>query len=254
MPDVKLSELAVTSPSTVAAGATLWTHKGHIDGLQLEWLSNTGLRVTSGSAYIEGLGYAVEVATAIDNTGLSLTANTWHHLYLFDNAGTPDIEITTTAPAAAYSGTARSKAGDSSRRYMGSVRTKAGAAEVIQFIWSGGGPGIVQRYVSSTESTSILSGGTATSVTTVSAATLIPVTSRIGFLRLNNNGNQTVGVANPESEGHAAPSTGLLYLAAGVQAYVDFALDVNQQINYWFVNAPTSGDLKCNAMGFILAR
>lgn len=123
MPDIKLSQLPSASPATAAEGARLWTGKGHIDGLRLEWVSGTSLRVTSGMAYIESLGYAIDVPAAITKSSLSLTVSTWYHVYLFDNAGTPDIEIVTTAPAAAYSGTARSKAGDSSRRWLGRLRT-----------------------------------------------------------------------------------------------------------------------------------
>lgn len=96
---------------------------GYIDGLKMVWVSGTALTVTTGSAYIPSLGKVLRATSDIAKTGLSLTASTWYHAYLFSNAGTPDIELSTTAPAAPYNGTARTKTGDTSRRYVGSVLT-----------------------------------------------------------------------------------------------------------------------------------
>jgi hypothetical protein len=97
--------------------------RGYIDGLQMQWVSGTALTVSSGAAYIEGSAAVLNAPSAIPKTSLSLTASTWYHVYLYDNAGTPAVELVTTAPAAAYNGTARSKTGDTSRRYLGSVKT-----------------------------------------------------------------------------------------------------------------------------------
>mgnify|MGYP000116654841 CR=1 FL=1 len=100
MPDVKFSQLLTTSPASVAAAAALFTHKGHILGLTLRWDAVNGFTVGSGSAWIQSLGYAVDVPNAISKAGLSLSATTWYHVYLYLNAGVPDIEHSTTAPAA----------------------------------------------------------------------------------------------------------------------------------------------------------
>ncbi|WP_414609310.1 hypothetical protein, partial [Stenotrophomonas pavanii] len=90
---------------------------GYIDGLKMEWVSGTQIRFTSGSAYIPSLGRALALAAAVTKTP-TLAANTWYHNYVYDNAGTADVEVSTTVPAAPYSGTARTKAGDTSRRYI----------------------------------------------------------------------------------------------------------------------------------------
>ncbi|MFP3435921.1 hypothetical protein SB781_39850, partial [Paraburkholderia sp. SIMBA_061] len=55
-----------------------------------------------------------------------------YHVYLFLDGTTPDVELSTTSPAAPYWGTARTKAGDTSRRYIGSFRTGSTGA-VVQF-------------------------------------------------------------------------------------------------------------------------
>ena len=123
-----LSALPTVDPQSVVDGAKLWSGPGYIDGLQMQWVSATAVTVSSGRAYIPSLGYYLDAPNAIALTGLVLTASTWHHLYLYDNAGTPAVECVTTAPAAPYSGTARAKTGDTSRRYIGSVLTDASAA------------------------------------------------------------------------------------------------------------------------------
>lgn len=109
---------------TAGAGASA-TLSGYIRGLQIQRDSANALTVKTGGAWIQSLGAVLDVSTAISKTGLVLTANTWYAIYLYSNAGTPDIEISTTTPAAPYSGRARSKTGDTSRRFLGYWRASA---------------------------------------------------------------------------------------------------------------------------------
>ena len=111
----------------------------HIQGLSLAWVSGSALTVASGSAWVPGLNRVLDVPNGVAKTGLVFTANTWYYLYLFDNAGTPDVEISTVAPAAPYRGSARIKGGatpDNTRRYLGAVRTD-GAGAVRPFSHDG---------------------------------------------------------------------------------------------------------------------
>jgi hypothetical protein len=101
---------------------------GYLDGLKLQWISANALTVSSGAAYVPSLGRVLRVPNAIAKTGLALTTSSWYHVYLLLNGTNPDIEIVTTAPAAPYVGTARTKTSDTSRRYLGSVLTDANGA------------------------------------------------------------------------------------------------------------------------------
>lgn len=93
-----------------------------ISGLSLTWVSGSAITLEKGSCWIPGAAAVLNVATPIAKTGLvGLTANTWYHVYVYDNLGTPDIEISATAPSTAYQGTACTKNGNTSRRYVGSV-------------------------------------------------------------------------------------------------------------------------------------
>jgi hypothetical protein len=105
--------------------------KGYIDGLALEWVSGTQIRVTSGAAYVPSLTQVVELPAALTKT-LSGAANTWYHAYIFVSGGAADVELVTTAPAASYSGQARVKTSDTSRRYIGSILTD-GSGSVYRF-------------------------------------------------------------------------------------------------------------------------
>jgi hypothetical protein len=186
--------------SATGGGATL--PPGYIDGLALKWVSGTALTLSSGSAYIEGSAAVLQAASDIAKTGLSLSASTWYHAYFYDNAGTPDFELSTTAPAAPYNGTARSKTGDTSRRYAGSVRVDStGNIHKIRHNWA---TGEVDYLVDiNNADLHILNNGSSASDTTVSASTAAPVTARSVIVFAENNG--TGGVAEISSADAGSP-------------------------------------------------
>lgn len=97
----------------------------YISGLLPTWVSATSLSFTPGMAAIESLNTVLNAASTITKSSISLAASTMYHMYLYSNAGTPDVEISTTAPAAPYRGSARSKTGDTSRRYLGTFKSNA---------------------------------------------------------------------------------------------------------------------------------
>lgn len=72
----------------------------HIDGLKIVRTTASALRVERGSAWIPALRRVVDVPNNIAVTNMTLTANTWHYLYLHADGGTPGIEYSTEAPVA----------------------------------------------------------------------------------------------------------------------------------------------------------
>lgn len=252
MPDVKLSQLLAQSPATVGEGAKLWTHKGHIEGLKLEWVSGTSLRVTSGSAFIESLGYAIDVPAAITKSGLTLSASTWYHVYLFLNAGVPDIEVVTTAPASAYSGSARSKSGDSTRRYLGSVRTLASGA-LAKFDVSGNAVHYAENILAAP--LYILNGGTATDPTNVSLQNCIPVTSRDAlFFAQNSNATYIVNLGHSETAEPLGNSVLSSFVIPGTATQLRVGTDSARQVQYKFRGTVSGGGLHLFCSGYIYQR
>ena len=96
----------------------------YIDGLNVSYISTGSVSVGMGTAYIPSLNKAIHVTGAITvnsaNPG-SATSGTWSHLYLYESAGAATIEDVTTVPSAPYAGVARTKTGDTSRRWIGSL-------------------------------------------------------------------------------------------------------------------------------------
>lgn len=193
--------------STKRASLGAITPPGYIDGLKMVWVSDTALTVTSGAAYIPGLGRVLRVPSDIAKAGLTLSASTWYHVYLFLNGATPDIEIVTTAPTAPYNGTARAKTGDTSRRYVGSVISKNDGS-IFPFLHSANSivyktPGTVFR---------VLSNGGATSTAIVDCSAAVPVTATtIGARFLNLASSDTLFV----SPGDAQASVSVFFLQVG---------------------------------------
>ena len=218
--------------------------QGYIDGLKMVWVSGTALTVTTGAAYIPSLGKVLRVTSDIPKTGLSLTASTWYHVYLYNNAGTPDIEIVTTAPAAAYNGTARSKTGDSSRRYVGSVKTDSGGG-MLRF--SHNGDRIFYMANPATAPFRLLSAGTATTPTSIDLSVLLPTTSEFGMFKLTNfASNVTVVVDTPES-------SSLFNTIANSGLFVDCAVP-SRSVSYYYPGTPSGGGAYFDVRGYVFAR
>mgnify|MGYP006951079059 CR=1 FL=1 len=162
------------TPVTPALGGV---GTGYIDGLIPIWVTATEILVTAGSAYIPSLGRCVTAAAA-SLSGLSLTGNTWYYLYIYDSAGVPTYEMSTTAPGATYSGTARTKGGGNSRRFICALRS--GSSALRPFVWAA-------DYVTYTDGAAlypILSNGLATSPTVVSGTAVIPLTTQRALLQV----------------------------------------------------------------------
>lgn len=220
---------------------------GVIHGLTLEWVSGTALTVTGGGAHIEGLGRVVAVPSSIAKTGLSLAADTWFHVYLYLNAGTPDVEIVSTAPATSYSGSARSKTGDTSRRYLGSVRTN-GSGSIRRFSMDG----TAIRWEEDVRAAPfrVLAGGTASTWTSVSLSAVLPVTARgvSAFIQLIGG---TVGTdfSSDSAGGRFIYTVNPAQFASGM-----FTFDQAGQAIYYRAPAANFGQLFIDVNGYTLAR
>lgn len=94
----------------------------YIDGLGINYISSGSISVNPGTAYIPGLEKFVIVTGAItQNFPLPGPTGTWQHVYLWENATIPSIQVTGAVPSNPYSGRARTKSGDSNYRYLGSL-------------------------------------------------------------------------------------------------------------------------------------
>lgn len=215
----------LTKPIAPAQGGV---GPGYIEGLIPQWVSSTSISLSSGAAFIPGPAKTVVVPTTLTLAGLTLTANTWYYLYLYDGSGTATIELVTNAPSATYSGSARTKSGDATRRFICALRV--GVSGLRSFMPSGD----MIFYTENQSALAILSGGTATSSTVVSASQLVPVTTSRCSLGLFGGGGTTMSVGFPGGGE-------ILSCGAGSRFVASAFTDSSQNIRYLFNGAPSTG-------------
>ncbi|WP_152531881.1 hypothetical protein [Pseudomonas syringae] len=212
------------------------TDQAFISGLVLVWQGGNSFAITAGSAYIPSLGQNISTGS-IGSGALSMAASTWYHAYVYPSGANLAIEVSATAPSAAYWGSARTKTGDSSRRYLGSVYANANG--LIQKFYCDN-----VRYRVSTFDASqnrILANGSATTATSLSVANFAPLSATKIYVKLNNylTGPSTLLQLGPAQ---AEPQQIILQGSSGVSIlqYADVDVVANQ-IWYSYNIAPPSG-------------
>lgn len=222
-----------------------------LQGLKMIWNSATSISVGVGRCFAEN-GDLIDVASALTAGSLSLSNDTWYHVYVYLNSGTPAVEVVTTAPTA-WKGTAYSKTGDTSRRYVGSVRS-GGSANVLYFVHHAQSSKIA--YAENwTTILRVLSSGTATTETDVSCAALVPVTATLVQLVASNNsgagGNLFIGASG--SDNVSPPTNGLMVVGDGKTTTGDIPVDGSQNVSYAF-NASAGSGAILTVLGYYFER
>jgi hypothetical protein len=221
----------------------------YISGLVLSWNSATSISVGTGSCVIPSTGKMETFNSTLTLSALALTASAWSHVYGYDNAGVPAIECVATAPATPYQGTARAKTGDTTRRYLGSVKTDA-SSNIIQFQIDTANE---YRWLVNTASTfRCLSNGKATTKTSVSLTLGMPPTATQAILALVNSDTAVfANLSNPIS----ASTTIIGVPPLGTNGSLDttFPTDTSQNISYLYSTTPTNG-LYVDVAGFTIGR
>ncbi len=220
----------------------------YISGLKLIWNSATSISVGTGEAVIQSSGLLEVVNSTLTLSGLSLSASTMYHLYLFDSGGTPTIELVTTGTAAPYFGTARSKSGDTTRRYLGSMLTDA-SGNIYPFNHTGNRI----SYVSGNSSGPffVLSAGAATTSTAISLSGVVPGAAGAVSLRVANN-SVTVNMSIQQATGASlfcsipASATG-----NGIPVTVDCPI-ASQSMAY--LTGGAGGNANIGVLGYIFER
>ncbi|HEX7956127.1 MAG TPA: hypothetical protein VF508_04240 [Pyrinomonadaceae bacterium] len=177
----------------------------YIAGLRLEFVSASSIKVNPGVAFVQGFG-RMRVSAAITVASISLGAGAWGHVYLYSNSGVAAVEVVTTAPVN-YFGSAWQKTGDTSRRYLGSVRTDA-SGNIYNFNHNPQTNFIRYRANQFLAPFRVLSNGVATSATDVDCSAVVPVTlGGVAYFRVDNQSSASA-VYFGASDGFTPSSAG----------------------------------------------
>lgn len=188
-------------------------------------------------------------ASKIEGGG-NLASSTWYYVYAYDNAGSLDFEISTTAPNANIC----IKSGDSTRIYLGCFRTLSTGAPIPMRMKRG-------RYLynfsgSAVADTRALNAGTATSDTAVDLAGLVPLHSQMATIRaeLVSTTGAAINYAYINTEGESGADEVYLTVpavnAASASAIFDIITDADQDVAYRVTNNTSAPTLTLFVHGF----
>lgn len=233
---------------------------GSILGFNPTWTSATVLGAGSGTVYIESLAATITGAPA-DITPSSPSNNTWYHIYVFSTAGTPTLEASTAAPIpfATPAGFARSKTGDTSRRYIYSARTD-GSGNFYRFVCNQRGDFKWHGPDTSAAPFRVLTNGAATSSTSIDCSAVVPVTAQSAYIFPENLGqaSQIVYVVSGDLTASStlfdtqcnAPPTAAVGGVASFYAYTPCSS--TQTLNY--ITSASGGSFYLDVAGWQLQR
>lgn len=224
-----------------------------IIGMKLIWNSATSISVDVGSCYAQNSDF-IKATSVLTASGLSLSASTWYHAYVYLSAGAPAVEVVVNGPTQ-WKSDAYSKTGNTSRRYVGSIKTDA-SGNIYKFTHSADTNYVAyEKFSSDVLPFRVLPGGVATTPTAVSLSGIIPITSFLALVRFTNTADMPLFSSD---DGGVSSTQNTLALSVGnVSAQSAFAthpLDASQQFWYAYPAAPTTGAAYLDVLGYYFNR
>lgn len=216
---------------------------GYISGMTISASADRlTLVVGAGLCYLPDAVFGtVRMAKDIDTSVLLTTpaANTWQYLYAYvaDSLGTVAIESSTTGPSATYQGTARTKLGDATRRYLGSIYVGTDS-KVVPFLHTA--PSSNGNHI--TYTAPMGQSGTATlallaltnTATTFSCANYVPPGVSIITAQLENTSTTKVYLGNADMGSALSTANFLQSIPAANADSLELLLDSTRSFNYLF--------------------
>lgn len=235
--------------ASAGTAATLGVGRGYIDGFRMTYVSANSISFSSGSAYIPSTAKNLLSPSTITLSGLVLTASTMYHAYLYDNAGTPAIELVTTAPVI-YSGKARHKTGDTSRRYIGSALSRT-TNTLMKFTHV---DGRVSYWENLFSAPFLLVSGAVNVAQTVSCLSVVPVTAtHLSCLFANAATDSNARLGNPDLQAPESSSSHSYFVLAGGAYSCDLALSSTQSFQ-WRHDGAANALFNVYANGYLFER
>lgn len=115
-----LASLQVNSVGQVVSASAGDSGASYIEGLEITTGGGTDFYVKPGAAFIPSNNRVIKLASLFQ--GVTEAINDCVYIYLYETNGVGQIEMSYTEPGNEYIGTARTKYGDMSRRFIGMLR------------------------------------------------------------------------------------------------------------------------------------
>jgi len=215
-------------------------------GLEMSAPSNVTLAASAGCAWIEGMNGAPLSVAALATITPTLAASTYYNVFAFVSSGALTLEAVSggaagsTNPPVAFAvpaGNARSKTGDTSRRWLGTILTDA-SSHIRPFLHRELGGGLCEViYLADTSAAApfkLLTAGAAGTFTAVDASGVAPNNGTVLELFVNVSCNITAG----------AGAVIISVDGVGYSALINSAATGSMQLSWWQpVNAATTAAL-----------
>lgn len=230
---------------------------GLLYGLQLSVASDgKTVSASNGVAFLPG-GVRIYTETSLTVVVSGITS-AWAHFYLGLVSGVATLEASATVPSAFYQNTARTKTGDASKRYIGSIYFPSSGV-CAPFLHSNFGMQgnrvdfLMPNGIANTAA-AILNLGVSQTPVTVSCSTVCPPTTRLMRVQVINTAGLPAYIGNSDI-GTPSATSYLRMVLPNNSDQGDFTLDANQQLNYVYGAGITlGGSLAIRAVGFIFDR
>lgn len=234
---------------TLASAASFPSAGTVINGTeQINYTGKSGNQLTGCTRGANG------TTAASGSNGATITFAGWYYVYLYDNSGTPTVEIVSTIPSSEFSGTARSKTGDTTRRWIGACRLNT-SGDIINFQTLGSGS--LRKYQWLTDTTTspfrILAGGTATSATNINASVVsCEYTKAIVLRMVNLSTNGGVLYADTSDTGTNATTSGFIGILQDADVVLEHPINSSRQLRYGWSGSITGPGAYMDSQGFIM--
>lgn len=240
----------VNPDGRVYAGEVSPTNTAGREGMRVYFQSTSRVGVTAGNAGLPGGDVLTLAADTLTGT-LQMSAATWYYVYVRENAGIAEIEVSTQRPALPYLGAARVKGGpnntdynsapDASRRYVGAFRTRDDTNSILR--WTRTGDWVMYAEDGATRLRILSANAQTARAVRIGARALVPPTSRLMHARINTNA--TAGTFFDANE--LLEDTTLV--TAGQTTFANMLLDAEQQFGQR--NNAAGGSTNIDVLGYL---
>ena len=201
--------------------------RSFISGLGVEYVSPSSIRILSGSAYVPSVQ---KVVTLVDDVVINVSgipSNSFSHVYLKEDA---TVEVVSTGPSPRYSGFARTKNLDDTRRYIFSIYVLGVSIARFSHMPSSG---VVLWNEDIKSAPFQIASGSPTTSTSVSAATAVPPTSVSALVCVLNFGTAAYCFFS-NANGPTVPGSYTSFVAPGSTDVIELALTSSLTYTYAF--------------------